>query len=1135
MELLDGQDLADLDLVPAQQACALLRDVASALAFLHARRLLHRDLAARNVRCTSTGVAKLIDFGVLATTGMCGDIAGTPPYVAPEALHGRPLDHRYDLYGLGALAYRILTKRHAYPARTLASLEECWHTQPVAPSALASDIPRALDELVMALLSHDPLARPTSAAEVIDRLTAIGGLDPLPDVETSRGWIASAALIGRQHEVKRIRKAAARAAKGRGRALMIEAPSGAGKSRMLREVGLEAQLAGIRVVRADSDVANRGPYGIVHELARGVFAVVPDAAQAAARKRAPLLARVITSLRADVKPAKPLGDPAEDRMQLQNELAAFFLDVSASHAIALVVDDAQRCDEASAAVLATLAHNCGDKRLLIAAALRSDEAVRARAPIAAFADAARRLRLRGLDVGEVTELCRSVFGDVEHIPRLAHWMHKTAGGSPLYTTELARHLVERGVLHYEHGLWTIPEDLRQEDLPSGLGDAMDARVRALPANARALGETLSIHGGDLTLELVILLADTRDENAVFAALDRLAYEEVLIFNGETWRFRHDGLREALLRGLDDDRRRALHRKVGEALLAVPNHRAERDAEIGWHLLSGGDRERGARLLEAAGRALYDAQSFSDCIPPLEAALEVLDEREHAARQRLDLLAMLVTSGTLTDRTVAMRHADPCLEGFRYWAGIDVMIKLRRFIGRYLAVAVGLAWAFVRWSFALGRGPNPYEAFRTYFVTVCYLASVYSLMFDTANVEKMLRAVDPIAIFQRRVPYAVYLLTRNLLDYPRGEVAAVRRQARRIIAILESDRLTPIRDIDRRAFSGAARYMLALAAVSEVEPTWEHELEELARVQMRFYDIGAANARALFHRMRGEEDEAVEIEADIEQLSVQLGSVWQMEAFMPIVASLAYAFSRDTLGLRRTIDRLSRQIERGFHFGPYLDLARGEYLREHGDLEEARAAIESSLAARELGLLRVAALPALAETLILLGELERARDVAREGVELGGSAEHGNIHGKLRSVRALALAEAARGDTGSATRRLDAAIAEAKPRGSPLLSGTLHEARARVALADDDWAVYRLHLLEVETYYRATGNPVLIAHGERLGQAATRRGAQVPVATGDVQTSAQRRGELASAGGSDRGEDCTPQGETTSTTPRSRST
>ena len=1100
MELLDGRDLADLDVVPPQQACALLRDVASALAFLHARRLLHRDLAPRNVRCTSTGEAKLIDFGVLATAGMSGDVAGTPPLVAPEALHGRPLDHRYDLYALGALAYRILTARHAYPARSLASLERAWRNKPVAPSVIVPGIPRALDELVLALLSQDALARPASAAEVIDRLTAIGDLDPLPEAETSRGWIASAALVGRQNEVNQVRTAVARAQWGDGRTILIEAPSGTGKTRMLREVALEAQLAGMTVIRADSEAANRGPYGIVHELARGLFAVAPDAARLAARPRTALLARVITSLRERARPAPPLGDPAEDRMQLQNELAAFFLDVAGAQPIAIVVDDIQRCDEASAAVLATLAYQGVRKPLLVAASLRTDEAVRARAPIAALADVAQRLRLRGLDADEVTELCRSLFGDVDHIPRLAAWMNEIAGGSPLHTTELARHLVERGVLRYEHGLWTIPEDPDREDLPRGLAEAMDARVRALPAEARALAEALSIHGGELTLELVVLLAESRDEEAVFAALDRLAYEEVLIFNGATWRFRHDGLREALLRGLDEDRRRALHRRVGEALARAPDRSVERDAEIGWHLLRGGDRDNGARLLEAAGRALYDAQSFSDCIAPLEAALEVLEEEDDqdSPRVRLELLTMLVMSGALTDRDVAMRHADACLSGFRHWAGIDVMVRVRRWVGRHLAVGVGLSWALLRWVFTPRRGPSPYEAFRSYFVIVCYAASVYSLMFDLANVQKMLRALDPIAIFRNRIPYAVYLLTRNLHDYPRGVFGAVRRQALRILSILERDRLTPIRDIDRRAFCGAARYMLALVAASDADPAWAEELDELASVRMQFYDIGAENVRVTFHRMRGEEEAAQEIEARLEHLFVQLGSVWQMEAMMPIVASLTYAWTRDTLGLRRTIDRLSRQIEQGFHFAPFLSLARGEYLREHGDLGEARAAIESSMAS-DLAIVRVPALPALAETLLALGEHERAGEVAKDGIALGADPEHGNIHGKLRSVRALALVETARGDAAGAARRLDEAIAEAETRGSPMLSGTLHEARARVAAAAGDWVAYRLHLTETELHYRATRNPVLIALLERLAQLEPNVARPISAAAVDVDT------------------------------------
>src|SRR5262249_18397182 len=160
-------------------------------------------------------------------------------------------------------------------------------------------------------------------------------------------------------------------------------------------------------------------------------------------------------------------------------------------------------DEASAAVIAALAHQADKHKLLIGVALRTDEDVRAPNAIASLVDAGQRLRLRGLDEGDVGELCRSLFGDVPHIPRLAHWMHKAAGGSPLHTTELARHLVDREVIRYTDGLWTIPEDPGAEDLPRGLAEAMDARVRSLPADARSLGEALSVHGGDLPLDLVV--------------------------------------------------------------------------------------------------------------------------------------------------------------------------------------------------------------------------------------------------------------------------------------------------------------------------------------------------------------------------------------------------------------------------------------------------------------------------------------------------------------------------------------------------------------------------------------------------------------------------------------------------------
>ena len=116
MELLDGKDLRELACAPYREACRHVRDVASSLALLHAHRLVHRDVSPRNVRVTTSGRPKLFDFGTLIPFGTPPDIAGTPSCVPPEALNGGALDHRTDLYSLGAVLYFLLTGQEAIPA-----------------------------------------------------------------------------------------------------------------------------------------------------------------------------------------------------------------------------------------------------------------------------------------------------------------------------------------------------------------------------------------------------------------------------------------------------------------------------------------------------------------------------------------------------------------------------------------------------------------------------------------------------------------------------------------------------------------------------------------------------------------------------------------------------------------------------------------------------------------------------------------------------------------------------------------------------------------------------------------------------------------------------------------------------------
>ncbi|HVE79942.1 MAG TPA: protein kinase [Gemmatimonadaceae bacterium] len=172
--------------LPIVEAVRILRDVARALAYAHARGIVHRDIKPDNILLSGgsamvadLGVAKALDsarVGPFATPDRtithAGTSMGTPAYMAPEQVAADPAsDHRADLYALGIVGYEMLAGRPPFSGSTPQALLAAQLTE--APRSLAGhrpDVPAALNDLILWCLRKDPSARPQSAEEVIAAL-----------------------------------------------------------------------------------------------------------------------------------------------------------------------------------------------------------------------------------------------------------------------------------------------------------------------------------------------------------------------------------------------------------------------------------------------------------------------------------------------------------------------------------------------------------------------------------------------------------------------------------------------------------------------------------------------------------------------------------------------------------------------------------------------------------------------------------------------------------------------------------------------------------------------------------------------------------------------------------------------------
>ena len=1096
MELLDGSDLRELAPLPYARACRYLRDVASSLALLHARRLIHRDISPRNVRITSDDRGKLIDFGVLSSFGVAEVLAGTPPFVPPEALGGAPLDQRADLFALGALSYWLLTGCHAYPATAMDELPRLWRTPPLAPSRAASQmgdrdhepIPEALDELVLALLSTNPLARPASAPEVIDRLTAIAGLEPDTEPLAAESYLSGGRTVGREREQSRLLERLETALEGTGTAIVIDADPGLGGSRLLSELAVEAQLRGGTPLVIDAQ-RRLGPYGVIHELIGKLLSAAPEEALAAAGPHASVLSHFSRQLRTRLPGAGAVSQklaPGELRVRVQKALADWLLSIAEKRPLLLAIDNAHRMDDASGAVVATLAYHVRDHRIMLATTIKPGEVAAAPLVVKSLHDTGARMRLEPLHKPEVEALLSGLFGDVPHLGRLSEYVYRSSAGNPQVCLDLVRHLVRAGLIRHAEGVWVLPRDI-PADASVVAVQPHASRVARLSAEHRKLAEALSVHRGPLPVERCLAIAEHEGIADVWGALEALTREEVLGRTQTRYHFVHDRLREYLVDGLDEQRRKALHRRIGAAFAAeAGGDDVDAMIDAGFHLVQGGDEGRGADLLSTAGLLLgYDSDEMSAAIPSLRAALTVFRSQKRAPQEIAKLLGPLCNAGWYCDLRLAAEYGDEAVALLADLLGLSLAARLRPFLGKHLSLYVGLSVAALR--FVLGKGYGGIGGLRAmivmYFNCVLSLGGVAATCLDAERGEQLAEKLEHLtALGKDHAATMSYRFAVLLSRVPRDRLAETIAGYRALLARLLDTK--PTRDLpedSRLMMIGGINYAIgAFESFRDGEAALE-AAKALDGVGLKLYAMVADQVRANYHACRGEAELADYFRDRVEMHAVQAGSGWQAEVWAPASAILSSMITEDVIGMKRTseeLERLSRDIP---SLRLHATVARAGSMMLRGDPAHARELFGTVLASAParsfIGWGAICG--AQARACIALGDYAAAKQICESTLAQLSPADQELSAMYLGLDLELALADTYLGRHEIAIRRIEALIEKHRSNKGPVTMGSLHRTRALIAIHLGDEALARKHIAEMEAWFEPTRNPGLIQQCERL--------------------------------------------------------
>jgi PAS domain S-box-containing protein len=606
--------------------------ITTVLEDLHRQQRIHRNLASEHILVSTPPLAvTLIGFGDATVVNESGVLAETDlsykmlAYISPEQTGriNRRVDHRTDLYSLGAILYEVFSGKPLFNVKDMSEwIYSHLARNPQPPHELNTELPRTVSDLIMRLLAKNPDERYQSAfgvradlAEIQQQLQQTGRLGQmtLGQSDYSNLFQLPDRFYDRERELETLKAAIKSAINGHGRFVLISGRAGSGKTALVEALRHYSSEQGVYFIVGSHESSQRHvPYtGLRQAFGEWINLILTGSIQQLAQWKSDLLdisggnggllVDMLPQLKLVIGPQPPAPELAPEQAHHRfHYLYRSFVLASSRQDLPLVLflDNLQWADHATIQVLNMLLPGIDTLPIVIMAAYRDDE-VGAGQPIAALIDTltqqeskTQTLSLQPFAVETVNHIIADALKiDPTNTMPLAHLVQEKTGGNPLYIRQFIQSLHESGLLIFntKKRLWNWKMDvIRQQPVISNVAEMMALKIGKLPEITRSALAMAACIGTQFQLQTLATLTAIPEAELT----DRLhpAIEAGLLTIIETlpepngrldarsevsFEFPHDRVCQAAIALLPQKQRRLNHLQIGQLLLKqIPEENIE---------------------------------------------------------------------------------------------------------------------------------------------------------------------------------------------------------------------------------------------------------------------------------------------------------------------------------------------------------------------------------------------------------------------------------------------------------------------------------------------------------------------------------------------------------------------------------